>query len=136
MYFEEMHNDSLNHQAHSIMDTIFIRNLHIDTIIGIFDWERKTKQTIYLDIEMAVDIKKAAASDAIDDALDYKSLSKAIVKFVEKSEYQLVESLAEKTAELIMSDFHVPWLRLTLNKKGALSQADDVGVSLERGCKT
>ena len=135
MYFKEMHNEALIFKAQDPMDTIFIRNLRIDTIIGIFDWERSTKQTVYLDLEMAIDIKKAAASDHIDEALDYKSLSKSIIAFVEKSEYQLVETLADSVANLIMNDFNVPWLKLNLNKKGALSQADDVGISLERGQK-
>lgn len=117
------------------MDIIFLRNLRIETIIGIFDWERKIKQTVFFDIEMATDIKKAAMSDHIDDTLDYKSLSKAIIDFVEHSDFQLVETLAEKVAELIINDFNVPWLKLTLNKKGALRHADDVGIIIERGVK-
>ena len=117
------------------MDTIFLRNLQIETVIGIFDWERKTKQAVFFDIEMATDVKKAAASDHIDDALDYKSISKSIIAFVKKSEFQLIETLAEKVADLIMTDFDVPWLRLSLNKKGAIRQADDVGVTIERGVK-
>ncbi|MBQ0724485.1 MAG: dihydroneopterin aldolase [Cycloclasticus sp.] len=117
------------------MDIIFLRNLRIETVIGIFDWERKIKQTVFFDIEMATDIKKAAASDHIDDTLDYKSLSKSVIDFVEASDFQLVETLAEKVAELIINDFNVPWLRLTLNKKGALRHADDVGIIIERGNK-
>ncbi len=117
------------------MDIIFLRNLRIETIIGIFDWERKIKQTVFFDIEMATDIKKAAASDHIDDTLDYKSLSKVVIDFVENSDFQLVETLAEKVAELIINDFGVPWLKLTLNKKGALRHADDVGIIIERGIK-
>ena len=118
------------------MDTIFLRNLRIETIIGIFDWERKDKQTVFFDIEMATDVNKAAASDDIDDALDYKSISKSIISFVEKSEFQLVETLAVKVAELIMTEFNISWLRLSLNKKGAISYADDVGVSIERGVRS
>jgi len=118
------------------MDTIFLRNLRIEAIIGIFDWERKTRQIVYFDIEMATDVKKAAASDQINDALDYKSISKSIIKFVEESEFHLVETLAEKVAELIMTDFNVPWLRLSLNKKGAISLAEDVGITIERGIKS
>ncbi|MFT5425646.1 MAG: dihydroneopterin aldolase [Gammaproteobacteria bacterium] len=117
------------------MDTIFLRNLQIETVIGVFDWERKTKQAVFLDIEMATDVKKAAASDHIDDALDYKSISKSIISFVEKSEFQLVETLAERIAELIMTEYKVPWLRLSLNKKGAIRHAEDVGVTIERGAK-
>jgi len=118
------------------MDIIFLRNLRIETVIGIFDWERKIKQPVFFDLEMATDIRKAAASDHIDDTLDYKSLSKAVIDYVENSDFQLVETLAEKVAELIMADFNVPWVRLTLNKKGALRHADDVGIIIERGTKT
>lgn len=117
------------------MDTIFLHKLQIETIIGIFDWERKTKQAVYFDIEMATDVKKAAVSDHIDDALDYKSISKSIIHFVEKSEFQLVETLAEKVADLIMTEFNVPWVRVSLNKKGAIRHAEDVGVTIERGTK-
>ncbi|MCK5498593.1 MAG: dihydroneopterin aldolase [Gammaproteobacteria bacterium] len=117
------------------MDTIFLRKLQIETVIGIFDWERKVKQSVFFDIEMATDVKKAAASDHIDDALDYKSISKSIIAFVEKSEFQLVETLAEKVADLIMTEFNVPWLRLSLNKKGAIRHAEDVGITIERGAK-
>ncbi|ORU90666.1 MAG: dihydroneopterin aldolase [Cycloclasticus sp. symbiont of Poecilosclerida sp. M] len=118
------------------MDIIFLRNLRIETIIGIFEWERTVKQAIFFDIEMATDIKKAASSDHIDDTLDYKAISKAIIDFVEHSEFQLVETLAEKVAELILTDFNVPWLRLRLNKKGAIRHADDVGILIERGIKS
>ena len=117
------------------MDTIFLRNLQIETIIGVFDWERNTKQAVFLDIEMATDVKKATASDHIDDALDYKSISKSVINFVEKSEFQLVETLAERIAELIMTEFNVPWLQLSLNKKGAIRHAEDVGITIERGTK-
>jgi dihydroneopterin aldolase len=117
------------------MDTIFLRNLQIETIIGVFDWERKTKQAVFVDIEMATDVKKAATSDNIDDALDYKSISKSIIRFVEKSEFQLVETLAERIADLIMTEYKVPWLRLSLNKKGAIRHAEDVGITIERGAK-
>ena len=117
------------------MDIIFIRNLRVETVIGIFDWERKTKQVLFFDIEMATDVKKAAESDQLNDALNYKLISKSITDFVEKSEFQLVETLAEKIAELIITNFDVPWLRLSLNKKWALSLAEDVGITIERGTK-
>ena len=115
------------------MDIIFLRGLQIETIIGIYDWERKIKQTIILDLEMATDIRKAAASDSIVDALDYKEVSKRVIAFVENSEFFLVETLAEKIAGILLNDFSVPWLKLTLNKKGAISGASDVGIVIERG---
>ncbi len=117
------------------MDTIFIHNLRIETIIGVFAWERKAKQAVLFDIDMATDVKRAAASDRIDDALDYKLIAKAIIQFVEASQFQLVETLAEQVAELITTNFEVPWLKLSVNKKGALRHADNVGVTIQRGIK-
>jgi len=117
------------------MDTIFLRGLEITTIIGIYDWERETKQIIILDIEMACDIKKAAQSDNIDDTLDYKSVSKRIISFVEESQFYLVEKLAEEITLIILEEFDVPWVKLTLNKKGAIRGASDVGIIIERGTK-
>jgi dihydroneopterin aldolase len=118
-----------------MMDIIFLRGLQIETIIGIYDWERKIKQTVVLDLEMVSDIRKAAASDAIEDTLDYKAVSKSVISFVEGSAFFLVETLAERIAEILLTEFHVPWVRLTLNKKGAISGASDVGIIIERGEK-
>ena len=118
------------------MDIIFISDLRIETIIGIFDWEREIKQTISLDIEMATDIRKAAASDHIDDTLDYKAVSKRLIDFVGGSEFQLVETLAERITEIIVTEFKVPWVKLRLNKKGAIRGASDVGVLIERGARS
>lgn len=114
------------------MDTVFIRDLRIETVVGIFDWERRVRQTVSLDIEMAADIRRAAASDSIDDALDYKAVAKRLIQFVGESEFQLVETLAERIAELVIGEFDVPWLKLTLNKPGAVRGSRDVGVSIER----
>jgi 7,8-dihydroneopterin aldolase/epimerase/oxygenase len=115
------------------MDIIFLGGLQIDTIIGIYDWERVTKQTIILDIEMAYDIQKAVETDDIQFTLDYKAVSKRIITFVENSQYYLVEKLIEEIATLIRTEFSVPWLKITLNKKGAISGASDVGIIIERG---
>lgn len=117
------------------MDIIFLNDLRIETIIGIFDWERRVKQTVSFDLEMAADIKKAASSDAIEDTLDYKAVAKRVIQFVEESEFQLVETLAERVAELIMNEFSVPWVRLKLNKTGAIRGARDVGILIERGTR-
>ena len=114
-------------------DIIFISELRIETVIGIFDWERQIKQTVVLDIELATDISKAAASDHIDDTIDYKTLTKSIISYVEASEFQLVETLAERVCELVRNDFGVPWVQLKLNKPGALRGARDVGILIERG---
>ena len=115
------------------MDIVFINELRIETIIGIYDWERKVRQTISLDLEMATDIRKSAATDAIDDTLDYKAVAKRLIAFVGESEYQLVETLAEKIAEIVLSEFSVPWVKLTVHKPGAVRGSRDVGVIIERG---
>ena len=115
------------------MDIVFIHDLKIDTVIGIFDWERQMRQTIILDLDMGFDISKAAASDHIDDTLNYKAVSKRLIDFVSKSEFQLVESLAEQICNIILNEFNVSWVRLKLNKQGAVSSARDVGVIIERG---
>lgn len=117
------------------MDIIFIRELEIETVIGIYDWERKIKQTIVLDLEMATDIRKAAATDNIDDTLDYKAVSKRLISFVSESEFLLVETLAERIAEIVLNEFSVPWVRLVLNKRGAITGSRDVGIIIERGDK-
>ena len=118
------------------MDTIFIRELTVETVIGIYDWEREIKQAVLFDLEMACDVARAAASDSVADTLDYKAVCKRVIAFVEASEFQLVETLAERVAQLIMSEFAVPWLRVQVNKRGALRGARDVGVSIERGERT
>lgn len=117
------------------MDIIFLGGLQIETIIGIYDWERTTKQTIILDIEMAFDIRKAAETDDIQYTLDYKAVSKRIIAFVENSQYFLVEKLIEEIAQVIRSEFNVTWVKIILNKKGAIRGASDVGVIIERGEK-
>lgn len=117
------------------MDIIYINDLRIETVIGIFDWERKIKQTVILDIEMAGDCRKAAENDSVDDTVNYKSVAKRLIAFVGDSEFQLVETLAERCAEIVLNEFHVPWVRLRLNKQGALRGARDVGVIIERGAK-
>ncbi len=114
------------------MDIIYLSDLRIETIIGIYDWERRVKQTVSIDLEMGTDIARAAASDHIDDTLNYKAVAKRLIQFVENSEFQLVETLAERIAEIVLDEFGVPWLRLRLAKPGAVRGARDVGVLIER----
>lgn len=118
------------------MDIIFLSDLKIETIIGIYDWERETKQTIGIDLEMATDIRKAAEHDHIDHTLDYKSVAKRLISFVETSEFQLVETLAEEITQIVLNEFQVPWVRLKLSKPGAIRGARDVGILIERGTKS
>jgi len=114
-------------------DIVFIEDLRIDTIIGIYDWEREVKQTIALDIEMAADNVKPASSENIDDALNYKAVAKRLIAFTEESRFQLVETLAERLVEIIRTEFDVSWCRLKLSKLGAVTGSRSVGVIIERG---
>lgn len=117
------------------MDIIFINGLKIATIVGIYTWERQVKQDIIIDLEMAADIATAAKSDSIDATLNYKAVGKRLIQFVGDSQYQLVESLAEEVARIVLTEFKVPWLRLKINKKGALRGSAGVGVVIERGVR-
>ena len=114
------------------MDAIFLNEMRVETIVGIWDWERKTKQIVSIDIEMGADIKKAALTDNIEDTLNYKGVSKRIRKFVEDSDFQLVETMAEKIAEIILVEFNVPWVKIRVNKPGAIRGSKDVGVFITR----
>lgn len=115
------------------MDIVYVRDLKIETTIGIYDWEREIKQTVSLDVEMAHDIRKAAETDNIEFTLNYKAVSKRLIAFIEASEFLLVETIAERCAEIIRKEFSVPWLRLRVSKPGAVRGAQDVGVIIERG---
>ncbi len=117
------------------MDIIYLTDLRIKTVIGVYDWEREIKQELVFDLEMGSDIRAAAASDNINDTLDYKSVAKRVIEYVEASSFQLVETLAERIAAIILNEFNVPWIRLRLNKQGAVRGARDVGVLIERGEK-
>ncbi|MDM8547139.1 dihydroneopterin aldolase [Candidatus Venteria ishoeyi] len=115
------------------MDIIYINDLRIDALIGIYPWERQIRQSIVLDIEMGADIARAAASDQIEDTLSYKDVAKRLIEFVGNSEFFLVETLTEKIADIILTEFSVPWVRVRLNKRGAVRGARDVGILIERG---
>lgn len=115
------------------MDIIYLQDLKIDTVIGIYDWERKIRQTVSIDLKMATDIKRAADSDHIDDTLNYKKVAKRIISFVEESEFQLVETLAERIADIILNEFDVPWCEVNLAKPGAIRGAKNVGILIQRG---
>lgn len=117
------------------MDIVYIRDLRIDTIIGIFEWERKVRQTISIDLEMATDIRRAAETDDIQYALNYKDVSKRLISLIEGSEFELVETMAETAAKIVREEFNVPWLKMRLSKPGAIRGARDVGLIIERGEK-
>ena len=113
-------------------DRIFLHGLEVECIIGFIEWERRVRQTIVLDVEMPVDCARAAASDDVADTLDYKKVAKRLIGFVEQSQFKLVETLAHKLAILILEEFSVEWVRLSINKPGAIRGSRDVGVSIER----
>lgn len=114
------------------MDRIYLQDLRVEAVIGIWEWERRIRQTISLDLEMATDVRRAAASDDIEDALNYRSIAKQLAETVEQSEFQLVETLAETLARIVVVDFGVSWLKLTVSKPGAIQGSRNVGVVVER----
>ena len=115
------------------MDKIFLSELKIDTVIGIWDWERKIRQTVVIDLEMSADIARAAATDSIEDTLNYKAVAKRVQEFVGESSFQLVETLAEKIAAIVRDEFDVQWVKVRVNKPGAIRGSKDVGILIERG---
>ncbi|MDD3518664.1 MAG: dihydroneopterin aldolase [Chromatiales bacterium] len=117
------------------MDIVYIRDLRIDTVIGIYEWERRIRQQVRIDLDMAADIRRAAASDSIDDTLDYKAVAKRVKALADEHQFMLVETLAERIAAMVQEEFGVPWVRVTAGKPGAVKGAREVGVSIERGEK-
>lgn len=115
------------------MDLIYVKNLKIDCVIGAFEWERRIRQTVAIDLDLAADVASAAKTDRLADTVDYKAIAKRLIDFVGRSEFQLVETLAERIAEVVRQEFAIAWVRVRINKKGALRHATDVGVVIERG---
>jgi dihydroneopterin aldolase len=113
-------------------DRVFLRGLTAECVIGFIDWERRVKQTVVVDLELPVDCRQAAVSDDVTDTVDYKKVSKRVLAFIEASEFKLVESLAQRLAMLILEEFAIEWIRLSINKPGAIRNSRDVGVSIER----
>jgi 7,8-dihydroneopterin aldolase/epimerase/oxygenase len=113
-------------------DRIFLRGLEVECIIGFIDWERRVKQTVVIDLELPVDCRGASIRDEVEDTLDYKKVAKRVIAFVEASEFKLVETLAHRLALLLLEDFGVAWIRLSINKPGAIRGSRDVGMSIER----
>ena len=115
------------------MDILYISQLRVETVIGVYEWERHIRQVVLLDLEIATDVARAAATDNIVDALNYKAIAKRVAAFVEGTRFQLVETLAERVAERVLDEFGVPWVRLRVCKEGALRGVREVGVLIERG---
>ncbi len=115
------------------MELVYIRGLEVKTVIGVYDWEREIRQTVTIDLKMKSDFSKAAESDDILHALDYKAVAKRLTTYVEESSFQLLEALGSKIADIVQNEFNVPWLYLELGKPGAVTGSRDVGVIIERG---
>jgi dihydroneopterin aldolase len=118
--------------ARTAGDRIFLHGLSAECIIGFIDWERRVKQTVVLDLELPVDCRHAALTDEVADTLDYKKVAKRVLALVEGSEFKLVETLAHRVALVILEEFPVEWVRVALNKPGAIRNSRDVGVVIER----
>ena len=114
------------------MDKIILTDLRIDAVIGIWDWEKRNPQTISIDLEMQTDTKKASQSDSIEDALDYKAVSKRVKQFIQASQFNLIETLTENVAKIILEEFDVQWLKLRISKPFAIRDSRNIGVSIER----
>jgi 7,8-dihydroneopterin aldolase/epimerase/oxygenase len=113
-------------------DTVFLRGLAVDTTIGFFEWERHVRQTVVIDLEIPVDCARAATSDDVADTTDYKRIAKRTIQFVNESSFKLVETLAHRLAMTLLEEFDIAWVRLTINKPGAIRGSRDVGVMIER----
>jgi dihydroneopterin aldolase len=115
------------------MDVVIVKDLRFKTIIGLWDWERQMQQIVSIDLEMGWDMSRAAQSEDLGDALDYKSVSQRVEKFVQEKKFKLVEAAADGIAAMIMSDFSVPWIKVAIHKPHAVTRAKSVGVIVERG---
>lgn len=115
------------------MDIVYVRDLRMDARIGIYEWEKRIRQKIRVDLEMAWDNRNPAASDNIKDTLNYKTASKRVMELVENDHYELVERLAETIAETLMQELQIPWIQVTVGKPGAVRGSSEVGVRIERG---
>ena len=113
-------------------DRVFLRGLTAECIIGFIDWERRVRQTVVIDLELPVDCRRAAATDDVEDTVDYKKVAKRVLAFIEASEFKLVETMAHRLALLILEEFALEWVRLSINKPGAIRNSRDVGVTIER----
>ena len=113
-------------------DRVFLRGLSVECIIGFIDWERRVKQTVVVDLEIPVDCRRAARTDGVADTVDYKAVAKRVIAFVEESDFKLVETLAHRMAMLVLEEFSLQWVRISVNKPGAIRGSRDVGVCVER----
>ncbi len=115
------------------MDIVYLHNLKVDTVIGVWEWERRIRQTLIFDIDLGTDVSRAGESDAIEDTVDYKAVSDRVMSFARGSEFRLIEALATHLAKIILDEFDVRWVRIRINKQGVVRHVRDIGVVIERG---
>lgn len=115
------------------MDKLFLRELRVEAIIGFWEWERRVRQIVSIDLEIATDAKAAARADEVEAALNYERLAERVLEFVGGSQFKLVESLAEAIARIVVAEFGAPWVKVCVAKPGAIPRARDVGIVIERG---
>lgn len=115
------------------MDIVYLHGLSLDTLIGVWEWERKVKQKVVVDLDLGMDILPAAKSDTIDDTIDYQAVVTRLAKLADESSFRLVEAFAEAIADILLSEFGIAWVRIRINKQGAMREARSVGVIIERG---
>jgi 7,8-dihydroneopterin aldolase/epimerase/oxygenase len=113
-------------------DKIFLHGLTTECIIGFIDWERQVKQKIVIDLELPCDCARAALRDEVADTLDYKRVAKRVLAWVEATDFRLLETLAQRMATMLIAEFDLAWIRVSINKPGAIRHSRDVGVSIER----
>lgn len=117
------------------MDLVYLHGLEVRCVIGVWEWERRIRQKLVIDLDLAADVARAAASDRLEDALDYKKIARRVTAFVAESEFRLVETVAERVAGLLTKEFAVAWVRVRVDKGGAVRGARNVGIVIERGAK-
>ena len=115
------------------MDIIYLHNLKVDTVIGVWDWERRIRQTLVMDVDLGVDTARAGATDALEYTVDYQAVTERIIAFTAQSTFKLIEALAENIAKIVLTEFAVRWIRVRINKQGVVRHVRDVGIVIERG---
>ncbi len=115
------------------MDIIYLHNMRVETVIGVWDWERRIRQNLIIDIDLGTDASQASKSDMIEDTVDYKAVSDRVMDISSTSEFHLIEALAGTIAQTILDEFAIPWIRVRINKQGVVRHVRDIGVTIERG---
>lgn len=115
------------------MDTIFIRGFSVETVIGVHEWERQVQQELIFNVKIAIDIRQAASTDNVEDTIDYDALTETISRVMSEGQFRLLETAAERVAELLLNTLGISWIRVEIIKPRPLAGGYSVGVSIERG---